>query len=428
VILIKNKKNIYILLEIFLLTSVIFLFDINPFGFFDVILFNATVNKGSLFQFYIDPYLFIIIYASTRYGTLYGLLNSTLTILYMFISIITNNVDIYLVNDTNSFILLHVAVYLGSSFVFGILKDIDNIKNANLQNRTLFLEEVIDDLKNTLRKHEDAIDDLKEKLSLENKGVSLLVEKLRDIQISKIEDVYNNGIELISNFIGADTVSIYNLEKNGFLRLKVRKGEGLMPNSLVPEDSIVMKYALKNGVANINVLLLTDETGKIMNEPAIAASIKSKNEVLGFIIVELISPNKLNKNTETYLNVISDWFATMLNSSEIVNKELEVLTKNEDGSYKFEYYNRYFDDYLERYKRFKMPFSTLGLKVVPERKNDFINLMRKMDIVFSKPEEDQLFFIFGICDTEGLSKVISRMNTNFGGDFEILSEKSYDIN
>jgi len=235
-------------------------------------------------------------------------------------------------------------------------------------------------------------------------------------------------VELISNFIGAENVSIYTLDASGFLRVKVRKGEGILPNSLRPDDSIVIKYALKDGTANINVQIVTDEQGKLPVEPAIASTIKNGDNLIGIIIIEIIDPFKLNKNTETYLKVIGDWFATMLASSQSITHELEILTTNADGTIRIEYYESYFEDYKKRWDRFRMPFSLLKVRTGEVYKEEILKIKRKMDIVFSEKNEQEvvLTFLLGVCDSQGLQKVLERLKNKSGKEFEIITSWSSD--
>ena len=374
-----------------------------------------------------NPYLIIVIYAASRYGTVFGFIDAFINIIYMFISILTyyGSIDEISKSLDKLDLFKYPIIYLIMAFIFGILKDIENIRSLNLKSQVKEREKIIDDLNKLIEEHQNAIDNLREKLTIEDKGVSMLVEKLRDVHINKLEDVYNEGVELISNFIGAETVSIYNLEKNGFLRLKVRKGKGLLRNSLMPDDSIVIKYAIKNDVANINVMFLTDEESKIDFEPSMVSVIKSLDKIIGLVVVENIDVNKLNKNTESYLRIVSDWLSSMLSSSLAINKELEVIMKNKDGTIKNNYYEKFFEDYLVRWKKFKMPFSYLKIKANPETRKKIITSKRAMDIVFKGEDNEKLQFIFGICDKTGLEKIIERFKNIYGDDVEILERGSY---
>jgi hypothetical protein len=420
VIIAKNKVQVTKLLpvfELFGISTVFFIIDLFR-GLFGYI------------HFFPNPYLLITIFTASRHSIVFGLTNSILNVLYQYISIYTNivknNGDLSLIYSFD--FAKYPIVYLVTAFIFGLLKELDTLRIKNAEQQVKDREKIIDDLKEILRRHKDAIQDLKEKLSLENKGISLLVERLREMQISKPEDIYNEGVELISNFIGAENVSIYTLDASGFLRVKVRKGEGILPNSLRPDDSIVLKYALKDGTANINVQIITDEQGKLPVEPAIASTIKNGDNLIGIIIIEIIDPFKLNKNTETYLKVIGDWFATMLASSQSITHELEILTTNADGTIRIEYYESYFEDYKKRWDRFRMPFSLLKVKTGEAHKEEILKIKRKMDIVFSEKNEQEvvLTFLLGVCDSQGLQKVLERLKNKSGKEFEIITSWSSD--
>jgi hypothetical protein len=185
---------------------------------------------------------------------------------------------------------------------------------------------------------------------------------------------------------------------------------------------------LKDGTANINVQIITDEQGKLPVEPAIASTIKNGDNLIGIIIIEIIDPFKLNKNTETYLKVIGDWFATMLASSQSITHELEILTTNVDGTIRIEYYESYFEDYKKRWDRFRMPFSLLKVKTGEAYKEEILKIKRKMDIVFSEKNEQEvvLTFLLGVCDSQGLQKVLERLKNKSDKEFEIITSWSSD--
>jgi len=111
-----------------------------------------------------------------------------------------------------------------------------------------------------------------------------------------------------------------------------------------------------------------------------------------------------------------------------ITRELEILTTNDDGTIKIEYYKSYFEDYKKRWDRFRMPFSLLKVRTGEVYKEEILKIKRKMDIVFSEKNEQEvvLTFLLGVCDSQGLQKVLERLKNKSGKEFEIITSWSSD--
>ncbi|WP_206076180.1 hypothetical protein [Marinitoga lauensis] len=230
----------------------------------------------------------------------------------------------------------------------------------------------------------------------------MLVEKLKDIEYNSSEDIFNETIELISEFIYAKTVSIYTLGKNNFLRLKVRKGPQFLPNSFPMDKSIVISMAKEFGSANANVLYLTEMEYDFEYEPAMAVSIKHDEEILGFIIVEIIDPEKINKNTEIYLKILASWLNTLLLAAQD-------LTENENKIFKpMEKFNNILEKIEERRERFKIPYSVIIAKYSNDISIDILKtFIRDTDFLFFDEKKKEFRIILTSCAEEGLKRVLN---------------------
>jgi hypothetical protein len=75
-----------------------------------------------------------------------------------------------------------------------------------------------------------------------------------------------------------------------------------------------------------------------------------------------------------------------------------------------------------------MPFSLLKVKTGEAHKEEILKIKRKMDIVFSEKNEQEvvLTFLLGVCDSQGLQKVLERLKNKSGKEFEIITSWSSD--
>ncbi|KLO23339.1 hypothetical protein X275_03240 [Marinitoga sp. 1197] len=387
-----NKKNIFAFLEIALILTLLFILDITN-KFFGYIFVDP------------NPYFIFSILIAIRYGINFSLLSGSISTFYIFLSIFFNAR-----NDFFKFIIswtvlknpLYIFLF---GFIIGFFRDM-YIQKINYQNEQInLLKEKVKSLEEDIRKYKNITDDLEHKLVLEKQGVSLLVEKLKDIEYNNSEDIFNEAIDLISEFIYAKTVSIYTLSKNNFLRMKVRKGPQFLPNSLPVDKSVVISMAMEFGSANANVLYLTEVEYNFEYEPAMAVSVKHGKEILGFIIIEIIDPEKINKNTEIYLKILADWLSTLLLASSKLseNQNPDFLTS--------EKFSNILEKIEERRKRFGIPYSVV---IVKYNNINSINLFKKFirdtDFLFIDKNKKEIKIILTSCSKDGLTRVLDNFS------------------
>ncbi|SHE27411.1 hypothetical protein SAMN02745164_00048 [Marinitoga hydrogenitolerans DSM 16785] len=384
----KLSKNLYKYIEIFIILTFLFVLDLTN-KYFGYVFFNP------------NPYFIFSLFIAVRYGINLTILVGVISTLYVFLSVFFSVKNDFF-NVIISWEILKIPLFIFSlGFIIGFFRDI-YIQQIELQyDQIKLLKSRIDDLEDDIRKYKNITDDLEHKLILEKQGLSLLVEKLKDIEYNNSEDIFNEAIDLISEFIYAKTVSIYILNKNNFLRLKVRKGEQFLPNSFAVDKSIVISTAKEFGSATSNVLFLTETEFNFEYEPAMAVSITDNNKVLGFITVEVIDPEKINKNTETYLKILSDWLGTLLLASKELNQD-----NDNTMFYQMKKFNKILEKIEERFKKFKIPYSiisgTYDKKFSVEEIRSFI---RDTDFLFLDEKTKEFKIILTSCSAKGLKRV-----------------------
>ncbi len=370
--------------EIFLINFLIFLTDItfNYYGF-------LTSDP--------NPYVLFSIYVSSRYGLfpslLVGLSSTILTIVSLFIQYGISAQQLIV-----SWGVLRVPfLILVISVVVGVVRDIKERKIKDLENILQLTESALKDCRNNLEKYESITDNLEKKILLEEKGIAIFTEKLRDLEVYNVEDVFNEAIELIAQFIEAQTISIYVLGKNDFLRLKVRKGPAFLPNSFPLTKSKVISNSVQKGSFSLADLYISSESFDLSYEPALSVPIKRKDKLFGFVLVEIISPEHLNRSSQMYLQVLADWLASTLD----ISAELSEVVITDDIT-KF---LAFFQKINERFEKFGIPYSFIYGKV--QNISDFEQVkrsIRETDYLFLTGNEFRI--ILTSCAQEGLNRVI----------------------
>lgn len=384
-----QSKSLYSFLELSIINLIIFILDLlfKNYGY-------ITVNP--------NPYLILNLYVAIRYGTNIFFASAALSTFFYFLSLhIQYGLNVYLI--LFSWPVLKIPLFILSlGFLIAFFRD-SYVQTINEQEEKIkILSKKIETLEDTIRKYENLTNDLQNKLLLENKGVSIFVDKLKDIEYNNPEDIFNEAVELIYDFIEAKTVSIYTLSNNDFLRLKVRKGPQILPNSFPLEKSKVLSTAKDLGFASASILYLSNVDIDFSFEPALASKIEHTGKILGFIVIENIDPEKINKNTETYLKILSDWLSNML----YVSSELEEQTIKND----LEKFNFIFEKIEERFERFKIPYSFIKAKIKENSNIENIKrFIRETDFVFFDEKNSELKIVLTSCNSKGLKRVLDKL-------------------
>ncbi|GAB6188733.1 hypothetical protein JCM30566_04720 [Marinitoga arctica] len=382
------KDNLYGIIEIPIIIVLLFIIDIS-LRYFGYIFINP------------NPYFLFIIFVAIRYGINYSLVAGGLSSFFMFLSLYFNVKEDFFKVAVSWEVLKIPLSMLVFGIVVGFFRDM-YVQKINIQKDQIsLLKNKINSLEEEVRMLKNVTTDLEHKLVLEKNGVSLLIDKLREIEYDNAEDIFNEAIDLISDFISAKSVSIYVLGENDFLRLKVRKGPQFLPNSMPLNKSTVISMAKEFGSANINVLYLTDIEYDFEYEPAMAVSIKSGKRIIGFIVVEIIDPEKMNKNTEIYLRILSDWLSSLLVASEEIENKSIVMDE-------YERFNKILKEVDERHKKFNIPFSVIRCSY---NGNLDINLLKSIirdtDFLFIKEKEFNI--ILTSSSETGLERVLKKI-------------------
>lgn len=384
-----NQKKIFGYMEIIIVYTLLFIIDINK-KYFGYVFFNP------------NPYFIFSLFVAIRYGINFALLSGIISTAYLALSLFLNAEEEFF-NLFISWEVLKIPLFIFSlGFIIGFFRDMYIQKIESQEEKISMLGQKMDSLEDEIRKYKNLTSDLEKKLILEKKGVSLLVERLKEIDYGNSEDIFNEAIELIFDFIEAKTVSIYTLSENDFLRMKVRKGQQFLPNSFDLNKSVVISMAKKFGSANANVLYLTETDYNPEFEPAMAVAISSENEILGFVIVEIIDPEKINKNTETYLKVLSDWLSTLLLATQnLVGSSNERVLQSSE---RFDSIMKYID---ERRQRFSIPYSIITAKIKGDIQIKQLNkAIRNTDFIFYDDSKKELKILLTVCPKRGLERIL----------------------
>lgn len=396
------------LLEALIYPFIIFLFDIYTKGM-------GFLNLNP------NPYLLVVLIVALRMGTTFGVITSIASMFFSALSIYSSMGSMSFILHPK--ILMNFFILIASSILFGLIKDGYDHKVENITRRLKEREEEILMLKEELEKCRRNIKALGKRITMEKRGVSMLVSHLSSMDLVSSEDVFNEVVKFVRDFIGSDGVSIYSFSKNDFLRLKIRSGVGVLPNSFRIDDSVVVKNAMKNGVASILDMLKSDERGRIEVEPAVAARIDGKEGTMGFLVIELMNPEDINRSVLAYTKMVAGVISSLVETSMRIEEKLLERLKNPDGTYPMDLLEDFMKRLDERYEDFSLPYSVVKLRISPQDIEKLKKVVRSTDRIFHDPSDDSYVVVLQVCNSAGLDSFIKRVKKAIP-EAEIIEKRS----
>lgn len=147
---------------------------------------------------------------------------------------------------------------------------------------------------------------------------------------------------------------------------------------------------------------------------AIYFSGKEEN-LYGFLIIEDIEEAKINKNTEIYLKMLSDWLGTLIQNALNLSNEYDLVFED------IEKFNEILNELENRRKRFNIPYSVVIAKTLEKIPiNELRKFIRETDFLFY--DGKNLKLILTASDSNGLAVFLNRLKEN--KNIEILEAYS----
>ena len=395
----RKHKDVGLLLETSALSLAIFLMDV------------LGRHKGFV-GYSFNPYWITIFLASAWWGLDAFLITSVEFIIVLTFSFYIQKMPV------NPFLFsssLLVAVVFGS--LLGIVGESHKRKILKLEREKEEKEEKILDLKNTVGKMKQTLENLRENLFLEGNGLSLVFQRLRELEISDVEEMFSRFVEIISEVFDVKSISIYR-ENNGYLRFFVGKGRRYLPNSLKLEDSLVIRNAFKNGIALISDVLLSNEIEEY--EPWITVLIGEAENNDGVIVVEDV--DKLSRQFAEHLRAVAQWFHANIENAKAIDSQFASQHKMPDGTWDEDFFDKMKKDYAEREKRFGIPYSILCFEVSNEVFKSVVREFRKDDFVTVLRRENgkvTLKVLLSVCDEKNKELIANRLKNKYKGKVSI---------
>ncbi len=390
----RKNRILVIFIEASVITATIFIWDV-------------VGNHLAFYNYIFNPYWIPVFIVSARWGVLSFLI----TILeYAAVSILSIQIQGFSVN------ILAFSMPLALGALFGvILALIGESLRRNIERMRYTIEEkekIIRQQKDDIAKMKMTLERLKENIFLEGSGLSLIFQRLRELETFDTEEKISNAVDIISDIFKVKSLSIY--KRNGnFLRFVVGKGERFLPNSVHIKDSLVIKRAVEKGMATITDILLSDDIQGY--EPWLAVLIGDSTKNYGVLIVEDI--DKLSESFAEYMRSIAQWFYIDLENAEKISSPGILEHRKPDNTWDIEYYKHSRKIFKDRYDKFKIPFSEICLFITPSVYQSVVGEFRNDDVVtiLEKTKKGvKVKVLLSVCDESAKKVVIKRLTSKYG--------------
>lgn len=377
-----NKKSVVVgLIESFVYCLVVYL-----------VFFEFASFKRDFLTMNLQPLLIVIAVMALKYGVYISLQTVLIASVFYILAYCRAGNDIvvfFLDYQSYKFVLMFffVALALGK-FSDKYHKKVDDLKD----------EKEKAEKKYDIQKEKNLeLVDINERLKTRIIGSRESILTLHKITVSifhmKVEEIFTQILEILTQFLGADVVSIYlyNKDKN-MLRARMKVGKSKIGNFFSVEKEKYFEDVIKNKET------MEIDTEKYPNAPLYIAPILKNDEVLGVINIERLKYHNKEKYSFELLKVISEWINNAL--VEAVEKERVERAKNSFKNtrvFNMEYFNYIFSEDKKRKKIFGTDYIAVEAEnpgLTPEELNERIKgKIRDIDSVGMNEKVIRFLFV-----------------------------------
>lgn len=312
--------------------------------------FEFSDFKRDFLTMNLQPFLIIVGIMALKYGVYISLETVLIASLFYIFAYCKSGNDIvvfFLDYQSYKFVLMFFFVAL----ILGKFSDKYHKKMIELKENKKIIEEKYEKQKEKNVELININKRLKTRIINSRESILTLHEMIVSIFKMKIEEIFTQSLKILTQFLGADVVSIYlyNKERN-ILRARIKVGKSKIENFFLVEKEKYFEDVIKNK----KVIEVKSERN---NTPLYVAPILKNGEVLGVINIERLKYHNKEKYTFELLKIISEWIDNAL--IEAIEKEKIEKEKNrfrDTMIFNIEYFNYIFLEDKKRKKIFGANF------------------------------------------------------------------------
>lgn len=320
--------------------------------FIYIVFFEFSSYKSDFLSMNIHPFTIVIGVMALKYGvymSLQTVLIASFFYIFSYYKLGNDPVVFFLDFKSYKFILIFFFIALSLGRVSdNFRKKIEELKEEK--------EKIDELLKNQREKNSELVqinERLKERIVGSKESILTLHKITSSILTKNVEKIFTQILEILIDFLGSDTVSIYmyNNQKN-IMRARLKVGNSIVPNFIEPKEGDIYSKVLSSKE------VLEGEVEK--GEPVYISPILKDGQIIGIINVERLKYGNKEKYLLELFKVISDWINNALvNAFE--KDEIEVLSNvyKETRIYNLNYFSYILEEDKKRKKIFGTDYIAL---------------------------------------------------------------------
>ena len=372
-----------------------------------LIFFYFSNFKSDFLNMNIQPLTIVIGIMALKYGVYISLQTVIIASLFYILAYyqLGNDLVVFFLDFSYyKFILLFffIALSLGR-FSDNLRKKIDDLKDENK-----ILEEKNQNQREKNLELVNINERLKSRIVGSKESILTLHQITSSILTKNVEKIFTQILQILTDFLGSDVVSIYiyNKERNTF-RARVKIGNSVIPNFIIVEEGDIYSKVLKSketleGNRDLNI-----------KNPVYVAPILKGEEVVGIINIERLKYNNQEKYLLELFKVISQWINNALVNA-FDTAEIETLKNSYENTriYNLQYFSYILEEDKKRKKLFGSEYIALEAgnpNFTPEELNEKLKgKVRDIDVVGMN--EETIKFLFVNANRESKDVLIRRVS------------------
>lgn len=319
-----------------------------------LIFFYFSNFKSDFLNMNIQPLTIVIGIMALKYGVYISLQTVIIASLFYILAYyqLGNDLVVFFLDFSYyKFILLFffIALSLGR-FSDNLRKKIDDLKDENK-----ILEEKNQNQREKNLELVNINERLKSRIVGSKESILTLHQITSSILTKNVEKIFTQILQILTDFLGSDVVSIYiyNKERNTF-RARVKIGNSVIPNFIIVEEGDIYSKVLKSketleGNRDLNI-----------KNPVYVAPILKGEEVVGIVNIERLKYNNQEKYLLELFKVISQWINNALVNA-FDKAEIEILKNSYENTriYNLQYFSYILEEDKKRKKLFGSEYIAL---------------------------------------------------------------------
>lgn len=372
-----------------------------------LIFFYFSDFRSDFLSMNIQPLIIVIGIMALKYGVYISLQTVIIASLFYMLAYyqLGNDLVVFFL-DFNYY--KFVLIFFFTALTLGRFSDNLREKIKDLKDENRVLEERNQSKREKNLELVNINERLKSRIVGSKESILTLHQITSSILDKNVEKIFTQILEILTDFLGSDVISIYIYNKAGnTFRAKVKIGNSVIPNFIEVEDGDIYSKVLKSGET------VAGDRDLNIKEPVYVAPILKGEEVVGIISIERLKYGNQEKYLLELFKVISQWINNALVNA-FDREEVEILENSYENTriYNLQYFSYILEEDKKRKKLFGSEYIALEGEnpgLTPEKLNEKLKgKVRSIDVVGMN--EKTIKFLFVNANRESKEVLVKRVS------------------